>query len=118
MTNEILHEETIDVTPVPARVHLKTIVVQPGSWEEHVGALGECTEVYRTGPQFKDGVSKKRLGIVFFYGGRWAIAVDGHEVYEGAPARGDKTREELIWFLDIAHQIVRDDSPKTAWRAA
>lgn len=121
--NEILHEQTINVAPVPANVHLKTIVVEPGGWEEHVGADGECEEVYRTRLVYNenDEATRKpygrRLGIVFLFGGNWAIAADGHEMYE-TPGRSQWHREDAIYWLAKMNQIVTNDSPKTTWRPA
>lgn len=108
--SEVLNEETINIAPAAAKVAVKTIVVEPGSWEEHVGAVGEAEEVYRVFPSGR--VSDKRLGIVFDYVGRWAIAAEGHVMYEFPGGSSNLTREDVIWFLDKCNQIVRDDSPK------
>lgn len=116
--NEVIHEETINVTPVAASVRVETIIVQEGSWEEHVGAVGEAEVVYKRSSLYPGGFNPKPLGIVFFCGGNWCVAATGHERYEFLGGSANVvTHDDALWWLDKCHMIVTNDSPKTAWRA-
>lgn len=116
---EILAEETADVTPAPAHVHIETIEVQEGSWEEYVGAVGEAQVIYRRSSLHESGHQPKPLGIVFFSGGNWCIAATGHEAYAFPGGQASSImHKDAIWWLDKCHIIVTNDSPKTTWRPA
>lgn len=110
--NEVIHETTLNVTPVAANVRVETIIVQEGSWEEYVGAVGEAEVVYKRSSVHTSGFSPKPLGIVFFCGGNWCIAATGHERYQFPGGANEVTHNDALWFLAQAHQIVTSDSPR------